>query len=335
MTKKPQRLRDSEKKRTPRKHERHEIFFDQFPNENPSINSWSSCVSWLPFSVYSVSLRLCGLFVVMFSAAWQVPVLAQASGAGFHHVHLNSTDPAKAIAWYLKTFTVTSKATVGGFDGVASEKMFVLVSKTTAPPSTALDSAIWHFGWGSPDMAADFAMHQANGVEFATPLSKLASGTVFAYMKAPDGGMVEINSAASRAFVHVHLTAEHPLCAADWYVRHLGAVTRAAPRTGPCEAPYGAPSEPLAVIRSPAATVRFDEISLIIYPRQRPGPVVSSAGHVVDHIALSVNDLAATLKRLEGEGVRVLRGSQAFGSGGKSAFVEGPDAIVIELVERL
>jgi catechol 2,3-dioxygenase-like lactoylglutathione lyase family enzyme len=90
----------------------------------------------------------------------------------------------------------------------------------------------------------------------------------------------------------------------------------------------------LAVIRSPAATVRFDEISLIIYPRQRPGPVVSSTGHVVDHIALSVTDLAATLKRLEGEGVRVLRSSQAFGSGGKSAFIEGPDAIVIELVER-
>jgi catechol 2,3-dioxygenase-like lactoylglutathione lyase family enzyme len=55
---------------------------------------------------------------------------------------------------------------------------------------------------------------------------------------------------------------------------------------------------------------------------------------VVDHIALSVPDLTAALKRLEGEGVRVLRGSQVFGSGpGKAALIEGPDAIVIELVE--
>ena len=69
-------------------------------------------------------------------------------------------------------------------------------------------------------------------------------------------------------------------------------------------------------------------------PSTAPGPVVSPSGHVVDHIALSVTDLAATLERLESEGVRVLRGSQAFGSGGTSAFIEGPDAIVIELVER-
>jgi hypothetical protein len=184
-------------------------------------------------------------------------------------------------------------------------------------------------------MAADFAMHQANGVKFATPLSKLAQGTVFAYMNAPDGALVEINSAPSRAFVHVHLYSEHPLCTADWYVKHLSATRRAAAREGPCEVPYGAPSEPLAVIRSPAATVRFDDISLIIYPRQRPGSLVSSAGHVVDHLALSVSDLPATLTRLEAAGVKVLRGVHPFGSGpGKAALIEGPDSIVIELVER-
>ena len=87
------------------------------------------------------------------------------------------------------------------------------------------------------------------------------------------------------------------------------------------------------MIRPPAATVRIDEISLIIYPRQRPGPVVSSSGQVVDHIALLATGVVETLKRLEGEEVRVLRGSQAFGSG-QSAFAEGPDAVVIELMER-
>ena len=151
------------------------------------------------------------------------------SSTGFHHVHLNSTDPAAAIAWYNKTFPVTSRATVAGFDGIATEKIHLLFNRTNSPPTSALDSPIWHFGWGSPDMAADFAMHQANGVKFATPLSKLAQGTVFAYMNAPDGALVEINSAQSRAFVHVHLYSEHPLCTADWYVKHLGA-TRRQPR---------------------------------------------------------------------------------------------------------
>jgi hypothetical protein len=128
-------------------------------------------------------LLLSALFLVRVVLAGQQPFV------GFHHVHLNSLDSAKAIDWYTKTFPVTSRATVAGFEGIASERIHVLFTKVTAPPITALDSAIWHFGWGSPDMPADFAMHQANGVQFATPLSKLAQGTVFAYMNGPDGAL--------------------------------------------------------------------------------------------------------------------------------------------------
>jgi hypothetical protein len=101
---------------------------------------------------------------------------------------------------------------------------------------------------------------------------------------------------------------------------------------------------------SPAATVRFDDISLIIYPRQRPGAPLPTAGHVVDHIARSISDLEATLGRLERAGVKVLRGVHRFGSGTapgeasgraepaqratRAAIIEGPDLIAIELVER-
>jgi catechol 2,3-dioxygenase-like lactoylglutathione lyase family enzyme len=253
--------------------------------------------------------------------------------AGFHHVHLNSTDPARAADFYTKTFPVTSRTTVAGLDAIASEKIFVLFSKVGSPPNAELTSPIWHFGWGSPDMAADHQMHTSNGVTFVTPLSKLAQGTVFAYLRGPDGALVEINSAASRAFVHVHLYSEHPLCAADWYVRMLGGARRAAPRSGPCEVPYGEPSEPLAVIRSPAATIRFDDISLIIYPRQRPGTLESSRGHIVDHIALTVADLDAALAHLDRAGVNVLQRVQPFGPT-RAAIIEGPDRIAIELVEK-
>ena len=88
---------------------------------------------------------------------------------------------------------------------------------------------------------------------------------------------------------------------------HLGAVSRAtAPRTGPCDVPFAAPSEPLGVIRSPAATVRIGEVNLIIYPRQHPGPLVSTRGHAVDHIAVGVPDLNAALESLRKSGVTVL-----------------------------
>jgi 4-hydroxyphenylpyruvate dioxygenase-like putative hemolysin len=123
------------------------------------------------------------------------------------------------------------------------------------------------------------------------------------------------------------------LCAAEWYVKHLGAVSRSQ-RTHPCEVTFAAPSEPLGVIRSPATTVRFGDISLIIYPQQRPEKLVSSRGHVVDHIALSVTDLAANLDRLKKAGVKVLEEPHPFGnSKSHAAMIEGPDAIAIELVE--
>ncbi len=258
-----------------------------------------------------------------------------AAPISFHHVHLNSVDPQAAINFYIRTFDVTKKAAFAGMDGVQSENMYLLFNKVTKPPAAAPDSAIWHFGWGSTAMESDYEKHKTNGVTFHTPMTRLNSGLLFAYMKAPDGALVEINTSQTRAFIHVHLYSDAPLCAADWYIKHLGAVSRSgAARTSPCDVPFAAPSEPLGVIRSPAATVRFGDVSLIIYPRQRPGPLVSPRGHVVDHIALSVSDLAATLDRLKKSGVKLLEEPNKIGkSDTRAAMIEGPDAIAIELIE--
>lgn len=258
----------------------------------------------------------------------------------FHHVHLNSVDPKAATAFYTKTFDVTKKTNLAGLDAVQSENMFLLFNKVVSAPLTAPDSAIWHFGWGSTDMEADYEKHLAEGVMFHTPITRLGSGTLFAYMKGPDGALVEINTSQTRAFIHVHLYSDAPLCAAEWYEKHLGAASRAsgqqsAQRTGPCEVPFAAPSEPLGVIRSPATSVRIGEVSLIIYPRQRPGPLVSTRGHVVDHIAVSYPDVAAALERLRKSGVKVLEELHRFGNGNaQAAMIEGPDSIAIELVGR-
>ena len=271
-----------------------------------------------------------------------IPMVPQLTGGmtqetsnaiSFHHVHLNSTDPSKAIDFYTRTFDVTKKMRLAGFDGVQSENMYLLFNKVNSPPATSPDSAIWHFGWGSTAMEADYQKHLSNGVTFHTPITRLGSGLLFAYMKAPDGALVEINTSNTRAFIHVHLYSDAPLCAAEWYVKHLGASSRSQ-RSGPCEVPFAAPSEPLGVIRSPAATVRFGEISLIIYPRQRSGPLVSPRGHVVDHIAFGVTDLAGAVDRLRKSGVKVLEEPRLFGDGKtRAVMIEGPDAIAIELVE--
>jgi predicted enzyme related to lactoylglutathione lyase len=256
--------------------------------------------------------------------------------AAFHHVHLNSLDPEKAISFYTSTFDVTKSTSVAGFRAVQSENMYLLFNKVASAPATHPDSAVWHFGWGSTDMEADYRKHLAGGVQFHTPMTRLGSGTLFAYMKGPDGALVEINSSQTRAFIHVHLYSDAPLCTAEWYQKHLGAVRRVNNQsTGPCEVPFAPPSEPLGVIRSPAASVRIGEISLIIYPRQHPDPLVSTRGHVVDHIAVSYSEVAAALERLRKSGVKVLEDLHQFGNSGKrAAMIEGPDSIAIELVEK-
>ncbi len=285
----------------------------------------------------SCSHRLLLAALVLF-LAWPIAARGQQQASvkiAFHHVHLNSTNPTTAINFYTRTFDVTRKAAVAGIEGVQSENMYLLFNRVSKPAAALKASAIWHFGWGSLDMEADYQKHLANGVVFQTPVTRLASGTLFAYMKAPDGALVEINSANTRAFIHVHLYSDAPLCTADWYVKQLGAVSRSnVPRPGPCEVPFAAPSEPLGVIRSPAATVRIGEVNLIIYPRQHPEPLASSRGHVVDHIAFSVADLSTTLERLRKSGVKVLEEPHPFGnSKSRAAMIEGPDAIAIELIE--
>jgi len=255
----------------------------------------------------------------------------------FHHVHLNSVDPAGAIAFYTKTFDVTKKTSVAGFDAVQSGHIYLLFTKVGTPASPELNNAIWHFGWGSPNMEADYQKHVANGVPFATPITRLPTGTVFAYMKAPDGNLVEINTAQTDAFTHVHLYSAAPFCAAEWYEKYLGATRaqgRGQPRPADCHVPFAAPSEPLGVIRQPAVTVRLDDINLIIYPQQKPDPLVSTRGRVTDHIAVSYANLGKTLDRLRKMGVEVLEGVHPFGATGKAAMIEGPDKVTIELVER-
>ena len=66
----------------------------------------------------------------------------------FHHLHLKSTDPDAAIAFYTKQFQSTSKGSWGGFVALKSPNdVMVLFTRVKAPPMSEPQSAIWHFGW--------------------------------------------------------------------------------------------------------------------------------------------------------------------------------------------
>lgn len=60
----------------------------------------------------------------------------------------------------------------------------------------------------------------------------------------------------------------------------------------------------------------------------------STRGHTTDHIRFGVDNLDQTVDRLKNDGVKVTdEPSSAAGGKVRSAFIEGPDHIRIELVE--
>lgn len=97
----------------------------------------------------------------------------------------------------------------------------------------------------------------------------------------------------------MHLQAEAPFCTSDWYEKVLG--MEHPPDAGrvagaDCHVPYPPRSNLANQYLNPNGTIRAGRVSLLIYPHQRlaaltqtpvdnQGPLVSTRGHVFDHIA--------------------------------------------------
>src|SRR3954464_6804804 len=72
---------------------------------------------------------------------------------GFHHLHLNSVEPAAAIDFYTRQFASTLASSWGGVPALASpNNVLLLFSKVATPPAATPQSAIWHFGWHVTDV---------------------------------------------------------------------------------------------------------------------------------------------------------------------------------------
>ena len=166
----------------------------------------------------------------------------------------------------------------------------------------------------------------------------------FGYMAGPDSALVEYagNYPAER-FNHVHFFHDDPFCAQLWYQTHLNAPlvpgrTADTPVTeSTCKVARGAERswpalERDGMFRSPAAAVIFGDVSFPSYMRQTDQPMVSSRGHLYDHIALSVRDLDAWIAKLKSEGVTFLDAPYKLGTA-RAVMIEGPSREAIELVE--
>jgi hypothetical protein len=300
----------------------------------------------------------------------------------FHHVHLNSVNPAAAAAYYPKPFSQSAtKTTFNGYEAVKTGNLYLLFTKVAATPQNELtgpQTSVWHFGWNTANSRQYNERFRAMGLTIAQmwgaadgALVDMSSDTLpglptqeqilelrtkgvqptreggFGYLRGPDGAMVENAQAGMvERFNHVHMYHEHPRCAMEWYIAHLGATlppargataAPATPAAADCRTTmYAPPTWPsfakTGFVREPSGAVFFDDISISIRPWPGGG-LVSTLGKIVDHWALSTPDLNMTVARLKREGVRFLQEPHAWGPA-RAAMIEGPDRVAIEIVEQ-
>ena len=339
------------------------------------------------------------------------PAPAALPTPSFHHIHVNSVNPARSLDWWAILWPAGERTTVAGLPAFAADGVYLLYNQvetrapgafdparrqsvpqsafwTTGPSTdglalyerlTALDPGGERFGFlpvfTGPDDTEGVArsglapfgdqlltvaeMAERAAREAADPPGERPGGQDFGYLVDPDGILVEFNGNADTDDLfhgHTHFWHEQPLCAANWYVEHLGMELppRRDPDTGaltprglhyPCHVEIGDVSYPtflpMGQLRRPIGVVRLKNAGWAWYSRQcRDGrcgpeldrPLAPSRGQVVDHVAISYPDLDPLLAHLEGAGISILEGPYSFGDT-RAVLIEDLDGLALELVE--
>jgi hypothetical protein len=246
------------------------------------------------------------------------------------------TTPQTAI-WHFGWHVADTQASLRSYQARADTQLLPLYT-TEDGGSVFVSSDTWPSVNRTPGLTrAQIAEARAQGVQ------PTRSGG-FGYMRGPDGALVEYaGNHPGERFNHVHFFHDDPFCAQLWYQRHLNASvfagrTSETPLTdSTCKVPRGPePSWPALErqgrYRSPSAAVAFGDVAFPSYMRQTTEPLVSSRGHLYDHIALSVTDLDAWVAKLRGEGVRFIEAPYELADT-RATMIEGPSREAIELIE--
>lgn len=184
------------------------------------------------------------------------------------------------------------------------------MNKVAQPAPSAIETGLWHIGWGGRDVPSEYEWFVKNGADINTHLYALGSIDV-TYLNGPDKEMIEVNTMGHNRFGHVHLLAADVNAKTDWYTKHFGLAPRRAHIPKP---------EDMTKVRARSNSFRCDNVSFVVYGRPyylpRPpcwkdGPLtdqVSTKGRVIDRIAFSYRDIEPEFARLKKEGVTILGG---------------------------
>ncbi len=260
--------------------------------------------------------------------------------AHFHHVLLNSVDPAKSMQFYRRVFGATPIKFRGVADALFTERSFILLNKVDTPPETKLNTGIWHIGWGGVDVKNEYEWWKRHDVTIHTPLSPLGGpDNYYMYISGPDKELIEINTMGHHRFAHVHFFCTDVNESVAWYAKHLGLK----PRLPQVKKPKGDMSTLSGIWIN---IIPCDNVTMIFFgkPDVTPAPpwwpdeplsdIQPTKGRPLDRVAFSYRQIEPIFERMKAAGATILepitdRPQFKF----KSFLVEGPDKVTVEIVE--
>ena len=141
-----------------------------------------------------------GLFKLAFLIdPWgtRIEVVEDHEWLGFHHIHLNSTDPDATLAWYQNIFGGERDSLKGRINGLRYGGTWLLVAQQREGTLAATQGrAIDHLGWGFPDLEAAAAVIKSKGVDFQLEprdyTNPLGQDMKISFVVGPDDVRIEI-----------------------------------------------------------------------------------------------------------------------------------------------
>lgn len=256
---------------------------------------------------HSLWLALLGTFCLQAAASAQTGFVSMVD-----HLHLAAPNPEQAVAWYQKHFD--GKPTKEGLDRLMFGETRMIIQKNDKPePSSG--SVLDHIGFSVPDLDATLKAFQADGVKVVQPARDVPGLFKLAFVEDPWGTRIEIVQDPEKLGLHhVHLRSPDPAGILAWYVDKFG----------------GSVSK----LKGRLDGINYGGVWMLTLQ----GAATPSAGHSIDHMGMRPQNVDSAVAALKAKNVKVTTEPRPLtlpsGVSMRLAFIEGPEGVRIELVQR-
>src|SRR5882672_11472710 len=245
--------------------------------------------------------------IVAAPAAAQTPILPV-----LDHIHLNVPDQAKAVQWYQKNFGGQTM-TEAPDRLMLGDTRLIFLKNDKGQPSTG--SALDHIGFSFADLDAKMKALEAAGVKVVTPVRDVAGLFKFGFVEDPWGTRIEVVQDPEKLGLHhVHLRSPDPAGMLAWYVDKFGGS--------------------LSKLKGRLDGINYGGVWMLA----QQGPATPSAGHSIDHMGMRPVNVDNAVTALKAKNVKVTTEPRPLtlpsGVSMRLAFIEGPEGVRIELVQR-